>query len=116
MSAFKTETEIKSAQAVWSKYCGFLTDEEIQRGLDRSIKASDWNPNVSEFLRMALDFPDENLAIARVISGDCVDPVSTKIRKIIGSWDVGHQSQQVIISRARGLYGEAYLQAMEARA
>ena len=64
---------------------------------------------------MALDFPNENLAVSRVISGDCVDPVSKRIRKIIGPWDIGHQSQQVIISRARGLYSEAYSQEMEAR-
>ena len=115
MAAFKSEAEIKSAQAVCSKYCGFLTDEEIQRGLDKSILASDWNPNVAEFLRLALDFPNENLAVARVLSGNCTDQVSKLIRRIIGSWDVGHQSQQNITARVRGLYSDTYTLVLEER-
>ncbi len=114
MSAFGTKEELESAQGVWAKYCWFLTDEQIEHGLEKGIRISDWNPNVPEFIRSALDLPDVNQVINRVISDKCTDPVSYEIRKSIGTWDIGHQPQRVIETRIRGMYDDCYIQSLEA--
>ena len=64
---------------------------------------------------MALDFPDINQAISRVLSGNTPDVVSRKIKKAIGQWDIGHQPQSIIASRIRGLYDDIYVSAIEDR-
>lgn len=114
-SLFKTPEEVLFSQGLWAKYCGFLTEYEIETALDRCMKMSDWNPSMAEFIRMALSLPDVNTAVSRVISGGTIDHVSRAIRKNIGTWDIGHQPQSVIAARVRGEYPDVYMQAVEDR-
>ncbi len=113
-SLYRTQDEAMVGQGVWAKYCGFLTDEQIDSALDKLSETSDWNPSIAKFIRSALDLPDVDQTINRVISDKCTDHVSYEIRKSIGTWDIGHQPQRVIETRIRGMYDDCYIQSIEA--
>ena len=108
-SLYSTQDEADMGQAIWIESIGFLTDEEIAMALDKLKYSAEWSPNVSEFVKTALNLPTLDQTIARVLGNDAIDPVSITIRKKITPWDISHQQPNVILSRIRGLYDEVYL-------
>ena len=100
-------------QAIWLESIGFLTDDEISRALDKLKYSAEWSPNISDFVKTALELPTLDQATARVLGDDCCDEVSYKIRRKIGPWDISHQSQSVIRARINGLYDDVYNKCLE---
>ena len=113
MASFHSTEDIQQAQAVWARALWFLDDHQVTKGLKKCAYLEDWNPNIPELIRLATGLPRKEETVARVLSGDTEDEVSWRIRKKIGSWDIGHQTQSVIRTRVLGLYPEVYMEVIE---
>ena len=113
LASFQSSEQMQAAQAIWSEALWFLNEDQVNEGLSRCIHLEDWDPNIPQFIRLATGLPDKNEAVARVLSGNTPDEVSYRIRKGIGSWDIGHQTQATIKTRVMGMYDDIYMEVIE---
>lgn len=112
-SLFKSDQMLAVAKNEWAVGLAGLSDEQINTGLTRASILADWNPNIPEFIRLALEIPDKQTAIQRAIHNGGGDPVSNRIRASIGSWDLKNKSTIALETQAGGLYADAYEAAIQ---
>lgn len=112
-SGFNSEKAMKKGIEIWGTQTSFLTGKELAYGLQQAIILSEWNPTLAEFIRLSLGLPSLEQAIARILNLKLSDPVTMEIGRSIGSWDLGRQSQSVIIKRVTGCYPDAYVRVLD---
>jgi len=107
-SLFPNEAALSVAKSEWGSSLAELSDFQIGQALDRCRLISDWNPNIPEFIRLATNLPDKNLAVMRVIKHQIIDPVTRDICNMLGSYELKHSITKSIEEKARSLYLYSY--------
>ena len=92
----------------WGTMLHGLTQNQLRRGVNSSVKLADWNPSISEFLRAACNLPSLEQCFARVMDGENIDQVSYKITAKIGTYKMKTLNFNQIKFSVKSYYDDAY--------
>ena len=112
-SLFKTEESVLIAKAEWSDALAGFSAYQISKGLSRCKRIKDWNPNIPEFIALALSIPNLAVATERALTGECIDPVSLAICQRLGYYELRNRTTQELEKRIRGIYPDVCEEVIE---
>lgn len=94
---------------IWFRGLHDLCPQHLAQGLGKCIERADpWPPSLPEFRHLCLGLPERSLIIHRAISPyKAPDAVSGRLKELIGSWALSHDSEQVLQKKANALYEQA---------
>lgn len=94
---------------IWMRGLHDLHPKHLAQGLGKCIERADpWPPSLPEFRHMCLDLPERSLIVQRAIRPHkASDAVSKRLKELIGSWSLSHESEQVLQKKANALYEQA---------
>lgn len=107
-SMFKTADDLAIGKQVWASKLGALSKKQLRRGVDHSAMLADWNPSLSEFVRMACDLPTFEQCYVKCLDKDGSDPVTYRVLGAIGSWRMQQTSEINLRPMIRGYYESIY--------
>lgn len=109
---FKTDDALETAAKKWANKIGYLTQNQIDRGIERVENLNQWTPRLNEFLRLACDLPTLEAAQARILTDKNTDLVSYRIRSRIGHHKMMNLQTSQLMALIKGMYEEEFEKAL----